>query len=74
MAGDDYINQIEQCNKESIRFMREVVSNMDIVMSILDYCKNHADVKEGSVNETDRTRKLVKKFFENMVIYMGSMA
>lgn len=54
--------------------MREVVSNMDIVMSILDYCKNHADVKEGSVNETDRTRKLVKKFFENMVIYMGSMA
>lgn len=66
-----YIDQIEECNKDSIRFMREVVSNMDIVMSILDYCKNHADDKEGSVNETDRTRKLVKKFFENMITYMG---
>ena len=35
-AGDEiqgYIDQIEECNKDSIRFMREVVSNMDIVMS-----------------------------------------
>lgn len=73
-AGDeiqDYIDQIEECNQDSIWFMKEVVSNMDIVMSILDYCKKHADVKERSVNETDRTRKLVKKFFENMVTYMG---
>lgn len=73
-AGDEiqgYIDQIEECNKDSIRFMREVVSNMDIVMSILDYCKTNADVKERSANETDRTRKLVKKFFENMVTYMG---
>ena len=66
-----YIDQIEECNQDSIRFMREVVSNMDIVMSILNYGKNYADVKERSVNETDRTRKLVKKFFENMVTYMG---
>ncbi len=72
-AGDEiqgYIEQIEESNKDSIQFMRQVVSNMDIVMSILDYCKNHAGVKEGSVNETDRTRKLVKKFFENMLTYM----
>lgn len=67
----DYIHQIEQCNQNSIRFMREVVSNMDIVTSILDYCKNNKDDKEGSANETDRTRKHVKKFFENIVTYMG---
>ena len=67
----NYIEVIKDCNKESIQFMREVVSNLDIVTSILDYCRSNGDVKSGSEDETDRTEKLVRKFFENMVKYMG---
>ena len=66
----NYIEVIKDCNKESIQFMREVVSNLDIVTSILDYCRSNADVKSGSEDETNRTEKLVRKFFENMVKYM----
>lgn len=66
----NYIKVIKDCNKESIQFMREVVSNLDIVTSILDYCRSNADVKSGSEDETNRTEKLVEKFFENMVKYM----
>lgn len=66
----DYLNQIRERNRESIDFMRAVVSNMDIVVSILKYCKDYSDVKSGSENETDRSKKLIKKFFENMVKYM----
>ncbi len=67
----NYIETIRDCNKESIQFMREVVSNMDIVTSILDYCRLNGDVKSGSEDETNRSEKLVRKFFENMVRYMG---
>ena len=73
-AGSDiknYIEAIKDCNKESIQFMREIVSNLDIVTSILDYCSANADVKSASEDETNRTEKLVRKFFENMVKYMG---
>lgn len=66
-----YLSKIKECNRESIRFMREVVSNMDVVMSILDYCRENNDVKIKSENEMDRTKKLIKKFFENMVAYMA---
>lgn len=66
----DYLNKVRECNKKSIRFMQEVVSNIDVVVSILDYCSKNNDVKSGSENETDRTKKLIKKFFENMVEYM----
>lgn len=64
-----YLNQIRERNRESIDFMRAVVSNMDIVVSILKYCKDNGDVKSGSENAT-RSNKLIKKFFENMVKYM----
>ena len=66
----NYIEVIKDCNKESIQFMREVVSNLDIVTSILDYCRANRDVKSASEDETNRTEKLVRKFFENMVKYM----
>lgn len=66
----DYLSRIKEWNKESIDFIREVVSNMDVVVSILKYCKDNNDVKSGSENETDRTKKRIKKFFENMVSYM----
>ncbi len=65
----DYLNQIRERNRESINFIRAVVSNMDIVVSILKYCKDNNDVKSGSENAT-RSNKLIKKFFENMVDYM----
>lgn len=66
----DYLSRIKEWNKESIDFMRKVVLNMDITVSILKYCKDNNDVKSGSENETDRTKKRIKKFFENMVSYM----
>lgn len=66
----NYIEVIKDCNKESIQFMREVISNLDIVTSILDYCRSNADVKSGSEDEINRTEKLVRKFFENMIKYM----
>ncbi len=67
----NYIEAIKDCNKESIQFMREIVSNIDIVTSILDYCRANGDVKSASEDEINRTEKLVRKFFENMVKYMG---
>lgn len=73
-AGSDiknYIEAIKDCNKESIQFMREIVSNLDIVTSILYYCSANVDVKSASEDETNRTERLVKKFFENIVKYMG---
>lgn len=66
----NYIEVIKYCNKESIQFMQEVIANLDIVTSILDYCRTNADVKSGSEDETNRTEKLVRKFFDNMVKYM----
>lgn len=66
----NYIEVIKDCNKESIQFMREVISNLDIVTSILDYCRLNAGVKSASENEINRTEKLVRKFFENMIKYM----
>lgn len=66
----NYIEVIKDCNKESIQFMRAVISNLDIVTSILDYCRSNADIKSGSEDETNRTEKLVRKFFENMIKYM----
>lgn len=67
----EYIDRIKACNKENIRFMREVVANIDIATSVLDYCRANGDDKSGSEDETNRTEKLVKKFFENMAAYMG---
>ena len=72
-AGSEIINYIEvikDCNKESVQFMQEVVSNLDIVTSILGYCMANREVKSASEDETNRTEKLVRKFFENMVKYM----
>lgn len=66
----NYIEVIKDCNKESIQFMWEVISNLDIVTSILDYCRLNAEVKSASENEINRTEKLVRKFFENMIKYM----
>ncbi len=66
----NYIEVIKECNKESIKFMRAIVSNLDIVTSILNYCSSNADVKSASEDETNRTEKLVGKFFENTVKYM----
>lgn len=66
----NYIEVIKDCNKESIQFMQEVISNLDIVTSILNYCRSNADIKSGSEDETNRTEKLVRKFFENMIKYM----
>lgn len=67
----EYIDRIKACNRASIQFMREVVANIDIVTSILDYCRANGDDKSGSEDETNRTEKLVKKFLENMAAYMG---
>lgn len=67
----EYIDRIKACNKENIRFMREVVANIDIATSVLDYCRANGDDRSGSEDETNRTEKLVKKFFENMAAYMG---
>lgn len=66
----NYIEVIKDCNKESIKFMREVISNLDIVTSILDYCRLNAEVKSASENEINRTEKLVRKFLGNMIKYM----
>lgn len=69
----NYIEVIKDCNKESIQFMREVVSNLDIVTSILDYCRSNADVKSGSEDETNRTEKLVRKFLRIWLNIWNSM-
>ena len=55
-------------NEDAIELARSLVSNVDVLLEILDYCIDNRDYKEAS--EGERTRKLVDKFFDNVEEFM----
>lgn len=58
----------KKCNEDAIELARSLVSNVDVLLEILDYCIDNRDYKEAS--EGKRTRKLVDKFFDNVEEFM----
>ncbi|MDE7322636.1 MAG: hypothetical protein K2N73_07845 [Lachnospiraceae bacterium] len=55
-------------NEDAIDLVRNLVSNVDVLLEIIDYCIENRDYKEAS--EGRRTQKLVEKFFDNIEDFM----
>ncbi len=58
----------KKCNEDAIELARCLVSNVDVLLEILDYCIDNRDYKEASAGK--RTQKLVDKFFDNVEEFM----
>lgn len=66
-----FISKLEswkKYNEDAIALARNLVSNLDVLLEILDYCIENRDYKEAS--EGGRTKKLVEKFFDNVENFM----
>lgn len=68
---DRIVKELEVKNKESIQYAREIVSNIDIILGIKQYCTEHREYKERTQYEGERSKKLVEKFFRNVREFMG---
>lgn len=66
----EIVEELEERNKESIQWAREIVSNIDIALGIKKYCTEHNDYKKRTQDENERSKKLVEKFFDNIEEYM----
>ena len=64
------LEQIKEMNKDTIRCARIIASNMDIAIGILAYCKNKGDYKKATFDESDRTKKLIELFFNNLTEFL----
>lgn len=66
-----FISKLEswkKYNEDAIALARNLVSNVDVLLEILDYCIENRDYKEAS--EGERTKKLIEKFFDNVEEFM----
>lgn len=66
-----FISRLEswkKYNEDAIALARNLVSNVDVLLEILDYCIENRDYKEAS--EGERTKKLVARFFDNVEEFM----
>ena len=69
---DEYKEIVDVCinkNQECIQYARTIISNMDLLIGLKDYCLKNRDYKENTTNNKDRTRRLIVKFFENIEKY-----
>lgn len=69
---DEYRKIVDVCrneNQDSIHYARVIVSNMDLLIGLKDYCFTNRDYKENTLSNEDRTRRLVLNFFENIEKY-----
>lgn len=65
-------DKIEKYNRENILCAREIVSNMDVILDIKDYCVKNRKYKSKATDEMDRSCKLTDKYFNNIKKYMQS--
>lgn len=61
---------IKEQNQELIQYAKQMVSNMDLLLGLIDYCIKNRDYKGSTRNATDRSAKLVTVFFNNVAEYM----
>ncbi len=60
-------------NQCKIGFARQMVSNVDLVLNIKEYCVRNKEFKDGSKTDFDLSRRLVRKFFKNIVDCLGDL-
>lgn len=67
---DNILEKIKKKNHDTIHCAQIIVSNMDIAVGILEYCKQKNDYKRASSNNFYRTMNLIRMFFDNMKKYL----
>lgn len=68
---EEIMRVIQEENRESIQYARTIVSNMDLLVGLKEYCFENRDYKESTSGNGERTIRLVLKYFENIEKYMG---
>lgn len=58
---------IENENKDLINCMKKIISNIDLVLEIKEYCKEHNDYKEATGS---RNKEIANMFLYNIYDYM----
>ena len=58
-------------NQYKIDFARKMVSNVDLVLDMKDYCIRNKEFKDGSKTDFDLSGYLVEKFFKNTANCLG---
>lgn len=66
----EHATVLKEKNQDSIRYARTIVSNMDLLIGLKDFCTKNRDYKNRTSSSEERTQKLVRKFFENIEKYM----
>lgn len=64
----DIVSCIKKYNQEKIWLSQQIVSNMDIALSITKYCR--ADYKDSTKDELDRSKKLIEDLFVKVESYV----
>ena len=67
---EEVAEALQEENRESIQYARTIVSNMDLLVGLKDYCFENRDYKESTSGNSERTMRLVLRFFENIEKYM----
>lgn len=68
---EEIMRVIQEENGESIQYARTIVSNMDLLAGLKEYCFENRDYKGRTSGNGERTIRLILKFFENIEKYMG---
>lgn len=68
---EEIMTVIQEENEESIQYARTIVSNMDLLVGLKEYCFENRDYKGRASGNGERTIRLVLKFYENIEKYMG---
>lgn len=61
---------MEKENEELIKQAKALMTNVDLSMQLLDYCRQNSDYKQATESQEDRTYQLIKRFFENLSDFM----
>lgn len=63
------VQVVKEKNKLLIEISKHIVTNVDVIQEIVDYCLNHNEYKRGTKDEFDRSKKLMEKFLKNLLSY-----
>lgn len=60
------IEMLKRCNEKSITCAKTIASNVDLAISLKNYCQAKNDYKESTDSALERSEKLVERFFDNI--------
>lgn len=63
---NEVVGPIKDDNKEMIKCVEKIVSNVDIGVDIFEYCKEH---KESTSTQEERNKEIINIFFKNIYSY-----